>query len=119
MEEVLYLFAITPHDLGLLVAVALGCWLISLLIFWTFYGICSLTAGLSMRLGYTYGCVLFLVAIFFVFADLTKYFVWWHYTPGSPLAVAADAVLLLGIALLKLIVVWAIWPRPARAGAAI
>ncbi len=117
MENILYLFAITPHDLGMLIAVIAGCWLISLIIFWVFYSLCSLAAGLSMRLGYTYGIVLFLISIFFVFRDLKEYFVWWHYTPGPTNAVIADAVLVLAICLLKLILMWAIWPKPKPAEA--
>lgn len=116
MENILYLFAMgnNPSDLGLLIGVGVGCWLIGLVFFWVFYGLCSLAAGLSMRLGYTYAIVLFLVAVFFVFTDLREYFAWWRYTPGPTTGVIGDFVLLMVIVLLKIVLMWSIWPRPRR-----
>jgi len=114
LESTLYLFAMDAHDLLMLIIVALSCWLTTLMIFWIFYGLCALAPGLSMRLGYTFGILLFLICIFFVFRDLKEYFVWWQYTPGRTMAVVADAVLVLAVALLQLLLIWTIWPRPKR-----
>lgn len=116
MESILYLFAMVrePRDFGMLVAVAAGCWLLSLFIYWVFYGLCSLAAGLSIRLGYTYGIVLFVIAVLFVFPDLKEYFVWWRYSPGPSSGVMGDFILLMAVALLKLVLFWAIWPRPRK-----
>ena len=52
-----------------------------------------------------------------MFRDLKEYFVWWHYTPGATMAVIADAVLVLAIALIGLLLMWAIWPRPKQPSA--
>ena len=114
MEDTFWLFAMTARDLGMFLAIIAGAWLISFLIFWLFYGGCSLAAGLSMRLGYTYGLILFLIAIFFVFRDIKEYFVWWHYTPGSTSAVMNDAILVWALSFVWLVLMWFIWPRPRR-----
>lgn len=121
MEQVLYLFAMlhNAHDLGLMLGVLVGAWIASLLIFWVFYSGCSLGAGLSMRVGCTFGVVLMLICTCFVFRDLKEYFIWWHYTPGPTPAVMADAILLWGLSIVWLVLIWAIWPRPRRIEAAL
>ena len=121
MENTLYLFAMLSNgrDLGLFLLVILGAVALGLLAFWLFYGLCSLSAGLSMRLGHTFGLLYFLVAVFFVVRELKEYFVWWHYTPGPTTAVMADAVLIWALSALWLILIWAIWPRPRPALASV
>lgn len=114
MADTLYLLAITGRDLALLLGVVVGCWLLGLLIFWLFYGGCALAAGLSMRIGYTFGLIVFLILIFFVLRDLREYFVWWQFTPGPTAAVMNSAILVLALSVLWLVLIWAIWPRPRR-----
>ena len=114
MQDIFYLTALTPAHLGLLIAVIVGCKLIGLLIFLLFYSVCNLPAGLSMRLANTYSVVLLLISLFCVFSDLTRYFVWWHYTPGPASGVMGDAILLLALCFVWLVLVWAVWPRPKR-----
>jgi len=119
VENTLYLLGISGSDLGLLLGVLAGCWLLGLLIFWLFYALCALPAGLAMRLGYTFALAFFLTCIFFVFRDLKEYFVWWHYTPGPKQAVMADAILVLALSVVWLVLIWAIWPRPSRTASAL
>ena len=114
MQGIFYLTAIRPADLGLLIAVAVGCKLLGLLIFFVFYSVCNLSAGLSMRLAHTYIVFMLVVSYLFVFRDLMQYFVWWHYTPGPVSGVMGDAILVLALCALWLILVWGIWPRPKR-----
>jgi hypothetical protein len=119
VQNTLYLFAMTPSDLLRLVAVIVGAKLIGLFIFWLFYGVCNLGAGLSMRLAHLWATLLFLIAIFCVFRDLMKYFVFWHYTPGPYSGVLGDAILVLALSLLWMILVWTIWPKPRRVALAV
>jgi hypothetical protein len=116
LENILYLFALIrqPRDLGLLVAAGVGCWLLSLFIYWVFYGLCALAAGLSIRLAYTYGIIVFAIGVLFVFPDLKEYFVWWRYSPGPTSGVIGDFILLMSVVILHLILMWAIWPRPRK-----
>jgi hypothetical protein len=116
MENTLFLAALAhnPKDLAMFIAAAIGSWLMGLLVFAIFYGWCRLSAGFAMRLGYTFALFLFLVALFFVFVDLSRYFVWWQYTPGTTNAVMNDAILLLALSVVWLVVIWTVWPKPRK-----
>lgn len=114
MQNVLYIFAMRGPEVGLLLGVIAGSWLIGLIIFWLYYGLCSLSAGLAMRLGYTFSLLLFLVSIFFVFPQLTRFFAFWQYSPAPRGAVLNDAILVLALSVIWLFLMWALWPRPRR-----
>lgn len=114
MDSIFYIFAMNAHDIWLLILVLACAYVFRLVVFWLFYGLCGLAAGLSMRLAYTFGLLYLLVGLFFVVRDLKEYFVWWHYTPGPRAAVMNDAILVWAFSALWLVLIWAIWPRPRR-----
>ena len=117
MENTLYLAAMNGTQLAIFLAVMVGCWGLGLIVFFLFYGACSLAPGLSMRLGYTFGLLMFWVSAFFAFRDITPFFAWWRYSPGPTTGVLGDAILLIAVSLIWLLVIWTAWPRPRPASA--
>jgi hypothetical protein len=115
MDNLMKLEAMTPLDVRNWLIVVFGCWALSLLIFWLFYALCNLPAGLAMRIGYTFGLIGFFEGFYLFHLKIPVGLLFpGGSTTATPIQVAF-AVVVMSLPFIWLALIWLWWPRPRRA----